>query len=388
MPNRFTAILALAMGCITLFGCGDSSSSSDISSMGTLFVAAQADSSVSRFQVQANGQLTAQGPKAVTGSAPASMAIAPTGEFAFVANSQCVNGNQNCNSISRYTIGVDGALTQLVGPQGVGLNPVALALNPAGSLLFVANRDSNTVSVFSIQLNGAQIGSTLPDGTLTQVSGSPFLAGTGPVALAVAPAGNFLYVVNGVSNDISAFSISSKGVLTPVLGSPFAGTNAVVPAGIGIAPSGNFVYVSNFGSNNVSAFTACTNVNLITSTCPIADGRLVEISSSPFVADLGPGPMAITPRGSYLYVADTSSDQISIFFVDINSGTLKPTLPPTMPTGPGPVALSIHPTGQWLYTANYSAGTVSVFGLSGETGLLTAQGTVTTRGQPAALAIR
>ena len=43
-----------------------------------------------------------------------------------------------------------------------------------------------------------------------------------PIAVAIDPSGQFLYAVNFNSNDVSAYTLSATGALTPVAGSPFA----------------------------------------------------------------------------------------------------------------------------------------------------------------------
>jgi len=53
--------------------------------------------------------------------------------------------------------------------------------------------------------------------------------GLAPHALAVDPSGNFLLVADSGSKDISVFSINQEnGVLTPVAGSPFMTSNGPV----------------------------------------------------------------------------------------------------------------------------------------------------------------
>jgi DNA-binding beta-propeller fold protein YncE len=44
-------------------------------------------------------------------------------------------------------------------------------------------------------------------GTLTPVAGSPFPAGSDPVWVAVDPTGQFVYVANNISGDVSAYTI-------------------------------------------------------------------------------------------------------------------------------------------------------------------------------------
>ena len=97
-----------------------------------------------------------------------------------------------------------------------------MAMGPRAAFAYVANRGSNDVSAYSISSNGA----------LTPVPGSPFPAGLGPLSVAVDPMAKFAYVANIDSNDISAYSIASNGALTPVPGSPFRAR--VKPASVAI----------------------------------------------------------------------------------------------------------------------------------------------------------
>jgi DNA-binding beta-propeller fold protein YncE len=65
--------------------------------------------------------------------------------------------------------------------------------------------------VFQVQSNGS----------LTEISGSPFATQPGPQALAVDPAGHYLYVAD-YSNYIEVFQINpSTGALTEDSGSPY-----------------------------------------------------------------------------------------------------------------------------------------------------------------------
>lgn len=374
MKGVWWGVAAMAAGMGVLIACGNSPSSS---STGNLFVTTQGDTSAYAFLANlGNGKLSTNGAKVDTGGAPAAMALTPGGDAAFVANSQCVSGNDVCNSVSRYTVNSDGTLSALSGAQAAGTNPVALAVNPAGNLLFVANQGSSDISVFSIGSGVA----------LTEVAGSPFPSGANPVSLAVSPSGNFLYVANSVSGVVSAYAIGSSGALTAVPGSPFTGTNTITPAGVTVTPNGNFVFVSNSGSNNVSAFAACIAVSNL---CPAADGSLVEVSGSPFGAGLKPGPLAVESSGNFLYVVDTGSSQVSGFRISTGSGALTPTSPAAASTGGRPVALAIHPDGLWLYTANFGASNITGFEIEATTGALTPISPLSIAGgQPSALAIK
>jgi 6-phosphogluconolactonase len=345
-----------------------------------------------------SGAISAIGSNVATGSVPSAIAVTPSINALFVANSAS-------NSISSYTINTDGTLTAVSGTTPTGLTPTGLAIDPAGKFLFVANQGWNndpnsgrsSVSVFAINGTG-----------LAKVAGSPFTTipagfsypnGTLPSGLVVSASGEFLYVASELANFVSAFSVSSSGVLTP-LGVPFY-NSGLGPAGLAITPKGDFLYVANSGnpSNNVSAFAICDAV--VTSCADVnkPDGKLTEVTGSPFPAGLGPVAIAVDPAFNFVYVVDKGSNQVSQYSFGTGTGVLTPLSPGTVSTGATPVSIGIlsgatgtnvgntttNPT-DYVYVANLGAGTVSTFALNTSNGLLNVVGTpFITAGQTSAI---
>jgi hypothetical protein len=95
-------------------------------------------------------------------------------QFAYVANDAS-------NNVSAYSIGANGALTPVPGsPFAAGIQPVSVAVDPTGKFAYVANLRQNlggNVSAYNIGANGA----------LTPVPGSPFAAGINPESVAITP---------------------------------------------------------------------------------------------------------------------------------------------------------------------------------------------------------
>jgi 6-phosphogluconolactonase len=116
------------------------------------------------------------------------------------------------------------------------------------------------------------------------VTGSPFATGTQPYGVAVDPTGQFVYVPNNGSNNVSGYAINAtSGVLKAVKGSPFAaGANT---DGVAVDPLGKFAYAANDSSNNVSAYA-------INST----SGALQQAKGSPFAVGTGPYLIATCRR--------------------------------------------------------------------------------------------
>jgi DNA-binding beta-propeller fold protein YncE len=58
---------------------------------------------------------------------------------------------------------------------------------------------------------------------LSEVPGSPFVAGSQPYSVTVDPTNRFVYVANWGSHNVSAFKRDDKtGALTEIAGSPYA----------------------------------------------------------------------------------------------------------------------------------------------------------------------
>jgi YVTN family beta-propeller protein len=75
----------------------------------------------------------------------------------------------------------------------VGNTPVAVAVNPNTNMIYVTNADDNTVSVIDGKTNN--IVDTIK-------------VGNNPVAVAVNPNTNILYVTNADDNSLSAINLS------------------------------------------------------------------------------------------------------------------------------------------------------------------------------------
>jgi len=199
-------------------------------------------------------------------------------------------------------------------------------------------------------------------GTLTELSGTPYTVGDGAHSVVVHPSGKFLYVANPGQgeNDISLFNIASNGYLTEVPPRTPVGTNgnASQPTLLVMDPAGNYLYVMNAGSSNISVFSTDSS-----------SGALAPIVGSPFsVGGLTPLNMLLTPSGSLLYVSvaggQPGSANGSIEGFSVNAGALQPLSPPlTSSFGVNPNGLGIDPTGSYLYAANTQSNAITIFAI-------------------------
>lgn len=333
-----------------------------------------------------------------TGVQPMQMVTTSDGSTIFLANAG--------GTVTAYTVGKDGSLTAAGNPVSAGQTPVAIAVDPAGKLLFVANQGtlsgvtSGTVSVFAIS-----------GSNLTEVTGSPFsteiagdTSGSGPSALAVSPAGNYLYVANKFTNTVESFSFNSSGALTLIASysagvapagmafSRCAGISAAAPTATCPAADADSLFVANSGSNDISIFSACIQVS---ANCSAPDGTLAQISSSPVAAGVGPASIVVNPASDFVYVVDQGSSQVSEYTYKPSTGAL--TSLGSASCGNSAFAASITSnasnttsTSNWMAVTNNGAASLSVFRVAAADGKLNAltSGQYSVQGQPSAILLR
>ncbi|MCH8293437.1 hypothetical protein IH992_20340 [Candidatus Poribacteria bacterium] len=213
---------------------------------------------------------------------------------------------------------------------------------------------TNTVSAFSVALNGV----------LTQIAGSPFVtggSGTGGGLFAsnritVCVIGNFLFISNDGSSNVSAFSINATtGNLTPVPGSPFA-TGGFGDISLAAPPNGQFLMAGNSGG--ITVFSIAGN------------GALTPISGSPFPAGGTPDGMKASPDGQFLSVAlpFTLGGSVGMFSIAPN-GSLTPVPGSPFPDG-SPLGVAtgtdINCASNLLFASHATSGTiVDVYNIAG-----------------------
>jgi 6-phosphogluconolactonase (cycloisomerase 2 family) len=207
-----------------------------------LFVANQSTGDVTVFAVDPGtgslGQIAGSPFAIAPASNPHSLAVTPKGDFLFLANPAQ-------GTVAAFAIGSNGALTAAPGSpfaMGAGATPNSVTIEHTGRFLYVADTAHNAVLGFSIGSNGG----------LTAISGSPFAAGTQPLAVAADPQGTLLFTANSGSNNVSAYVISaSTGALGQVTGSPFA-TGGQGPSALGVSADSTVLYVADGTTNDIA----------------------------------------------------------------------------------------------------------------------------------------
>ena len=344
----------VALAALTMLGCGGATSNNPTPCFtpqpgviyldrNAIFVANTGSISISAFQaVDFNPGYSEGG---VCGS-PFAMSAPPTALGSGFGDLIVLSAQRKTISLFKVDI-LTSVLTGPVATLSTPYTPIAVA---AWNHFYVANAEGS-VSVYQLSSGNA----------LTEIPGSPFPAGSGPVAVAAADPG-FLYVANSESNNISGYALGPSGVPTPLPGSPFpAGGN---PSSIEVAPpmypnplGPTLVIVTNEASNNVSVYSVSGN------------GALGPVPGSPFAAGAAPSSSATANALSFLYVANSKSNDISGYSIDDSTGVLTPLAGSPFAVGLSPSSLAV--SGPFLYVNSAGSNTLWVLRPDESSGALT-----------------
>jgi 6-phosphogluconolactonase (cycloisomerase 2 family) len=219
------------------------------------------------------------------------------------------------------------------------------------------------------------------DGSLMEVSGSPFMTGgkglTGgdiDEQNAVIVHGSFVLAVNPGSDSIAVLKRDASGKLVPVKGSPFP-SGGQTP--LSIAAHRDLVYVAN----QAAPFANPSNMPNLMGFRIDAAGQLTPIANSKieFAAGRGPAQVEFSPTGDTVAVTsgfqEADGSRIHSFMVQ-KDGTLKegPGSPLAPQHASGTVGFSWSPLGNRLFVSNFRGSAVTVFDIDRRTGCIVQKG--------------
>jgi 6-phosphogluconolactonase len=308
-----------------------------------------------------SGTLTAT--ETVIGAAnPSFLAIDPTNRFVFSAN------ESDPGIVSAFHRDLDsGGLHELNQESSHGSSPCYISIDLPGRYAMVANYGDGTLAVYPI----GEDGHLQPSSDVITFTGTGHDPGRqdGPHGHMVAPApdGHFVLATDLGLDTITVYELDTDtGRLNPG-----SAEGAVVhaepgdgPRHFAYSPDGTAVYVINELSNTVTAYT-------------FADGGLRAVQTITTLPDDFHGEnttaqIAVTPDGRHVYGSNRGHDSIAIFAVG-DDGQLS-ALGHQPSGGQTPRNFALDPTGAWLLAANQTTGNIVVFRRDPETGLLSQTG--------------
>ena len=281
------------------------------------------------------------------GDFPIGVVINPSGTIAYVTN-------YDSDSVSVINLTNNVVTNTIV----VGDNPFGVVINPAGTIGYVTNALSDSVSVIDL---------------INNVVTTTIAVGNGPVNLAINPAGTFAYVSNLGAGTVSVINLSTNSVAVTI-----SGFNS--PRGIAFNSTGTFAYIANSGADEVKILDLGSNTvagsisgiisgidialsldntkafvsNLSLNTVSVIDLSTNTVSST---ITVGRSPWGLQLKENFLYVVNRDDDNVSK--IDLNSYALIENIS----VGEYPYNIAINPSGTFGYVTNAGSDTISILKL-------------------------
>jgi hypothetical protein len=223
----------------------------------------------------------------------------------------------------------------------------------SSGVFYVLNQTTKQIAAYYIS-----------SGTLEQVSGSPYTLAAGPIAIAVAPGGGFLYV--GTAAGIYVYSVLSGGGLQLVVNQNI---NADVPATMAVQGSWliaayNPIPLSQEVEIDAIPISTSTGLSVASSSNPI------ETETFSNIANASVQQMVLSPDGTNLFIALQTGGTIVVPFTAGNANPLgsTATVIPVAVSGGSAVSVAVDPTNRLFYIgetlAVSSSGGLRVFNYS------------------------
>lgn len=322
--------------------------------------------------------------------------------------------NDVANAVAVFNRAADGTLSAAGsvatngtgGAAGLG-SQGALALSRNHKLLFAVNAGSNEISAFTIKDNALTFAAKVPSN------------GVRPVSLTIND--EVLYVLNqgdaATPGNISGFSVSKKGELTPIAGATQPLSSNAPGASIGAAQisfddSGDRLVVTEKATNKIDLYDLNNDVaqppvlynaqgsvpygfainkhNIMIdseaatgsmSSYDLSEGTLNVVTSSSLTHQAAPCWVVVTKNGKYAYTTNAGSGTISGYAVKTD-GDLSPihgiSVTASVAPNVAPVDMGLSKDSDFLYALTRDPATnmrgLSVFAVQSDGGLLALPG--------------
>ncbi|HEY2467964.1 MAG TPA: beta-propeller fold lactonase family protein [Terracidiphilus sp.] len=279
--------------------------------------------------------------------------VATGGSTISGSSTTCPNGE-----IETFAVDSESGAIRSAAPQvcSGGTTPVALAISPGYQNLYVANQVDMNIVHFAVANNGV-----LANKDNVTLSAAP-------VAMAVSPDGNTLYVVSGTSSaTLTVYSLSS-GALGSVsnqvnLTLPGFSSDTIIPTGVTVLANGEAVYVTAYDRSSYNpggTTTSSAPPGWVFGFATGSGGALTPTPASPYNAGVKPSGVTADPTNRFVYVTDFASNQL-IGYGIYTGFQLNFLLNGPYKSGAEPSALAIDPRGKFIYVSDALDSTVTAY---------------------------
>lgn len=305
--RRFHCSIAMVVVSAALFLAGSAAAA-------TLYAPIYADDQIAGFTTAADGSLVQLNgsPFSVPSGGTTGFAMTPDG-------TRGVTSYLFFGGVRGHSIDTAGVITPAQ-PKIAANEAYGAAVSPDGRFAYVPTRNlTRGVQVYSIDASGA----------LTEIGGSPFMAGTEFGDVAITPDGKFLFGV--IAGQIARFSIGADGTLVSLGNTALAGV-----VNLQTSPDGRFLFsVSKPGGGD-----------LVTSFSIAADGALTQAGAPVPSGNVSADYAGVAPDGGFVYIGDSNADTVTTIRV-APDGTISAVGAPHAITNVQSIVVS--PDGKFLY---------------------------------------
>ncbi len=251
-----------------------------------------------------------------------------------------------------YLANLDGTLTVVDGATNAvsnisygGSENWAVAVNPVTNFVFVADRGSSQIDVFTgaVGSTPAQFLESVPTGQSNLFS------------IAVNPVTNTVYVCDNGSATLTAVAFNGNSFVTTEIPLPMVGSIVALPDSVAVNPATNMIYVGDDQNNVVFVINGSTNTL----------ATLPSSNPNPIAVGTNPESLAVNPLTNMIYTANMGSNNVSV----INGATGLVTATLSDPNASQPVAVFVNPNTNQIYVGNMGSSNTTV--INGATNAVT-----------------
>ena len=290
---------------------------------------------------------------------PTNLAIHPSGEIAFVANSlePVIQGwghrLEPDNKV--FLIDLKANPPKVIGTITVGKQPSGMAISQKGDLALVANRADGMISVLSIRGKDVLVVDSVTVGTATDSVS----------AVAITPDGKHAFAAKAAANKVALLTIDGDKVTYDKRDLP----TGIFPYNVAVTPDGKLALTVDNGNGGGSDGNAKT-VSVID-----LEANPVRVIDHVTVGD-SPEGLAISPKGDLaVSVEARGSNMPKTAFPYHPTGAVtalkidgkKVTTVGEVNVGALPEGVAFSPDGSYLYVGNFIDGDMSVLKVDGTT---------------------
>ncbi len=306
---------------------------------------------------------------------PTNLAITPSRDIALVANS--VNGVAKDGSFTTvsddrlFVIDLKASPPAVIATLNLGKRPSGMAINAAGTLALVCNRDDGSISVLSIKGKEVKVIDTVSVGAVADSVS----------AVAITPDGKRALAAKAAANKIALLSIEGDKVSYDKRDLP----TGIFPYNLAVAPNGKIAITVDNGAGGGS------DGNVDTASVIDLEANPARVIDHVTIGD-APEGLAISPKGNLavaILLQGSNQAKDSWFYhpggavVALKIDGKKVTKVGEVQVGGLPEGVAFSPKGDYLYVGNFIEGDMSVLKVSGTK--LSIVGRVKLPGHPASM---